>query len=174
VSRYFDDEDVFGTDAAAGGAIPARMSARAELVDVEKNVPSAHGRGAGESTANGEGPVKPHTVYCSGCDRNVQVLMEDPGHDDAQASVHDPEIICLEIGEWCTGALCPLGAAEPTAMVSRLIRNGLPLDHVGFELAFCEGCGMTSTMAMYGLDMEACTVCGTTRHRAAPRRQAAT
>jgi hypothetical protein len=118
--------------------------------------------------------VKPHTVYCSGCDRNVQVLMEDAGHDDAQASVHDPEVICLEIGDHCTGALCPLGAAEPNAMVSRLIRSGLPLDHVGFELAFCEGCGMTSTMAKYGGNMEACTVCGTTRPRSTTGRPAAT
>jgi hypothetical protein len=99
--------------------------------------------------------------------------MEDAGHDDAQASVHDPEIICLEIGDWCTGALCPLGAAEPNAMVSRLIRHGLPLDHVGFQPAFCEACGMTSAMALYGRDKEACTVCGTTRPRSGMTRPTA-
>jgi len=118
--------------------------------------------------------MKPQMVYCSGCDRNVQVLLEDAGHDDAQASVHDPEIICLEIGDWCTGALCPLGAAEPNAMVSRLIRSGLPMDYVAFQLGFCEACGMTSTMALYGQNMEACTVCGTTRPRSGERRPAAT
>jgi hypothetical protein len=114
--------------------------------------------------------MKRQMVYCSGCDRDVQVLMEDAGHDDAQASVHDPEVICLEIGDWCTGALCPLGAAEPNAMVSRLIRSGLPLDHVAFQLGFCEDCGMTSPMALYGHGMEACTICGTTRPRSQPAR----
>ena len=114
------------------------------------------------------------TMYCSARDQNVRVVVTDEPVHDAQATVVDSEIICLEIGDWCTGALCPLGAAEPNAMVSRLIRSGLPMDYVAFQLGFCEACGMTSTMALYGHDMEACTVCGTTRPRSGERRPAAT
>ncbi|MBI3791930.1 MAG: hypothetical protein HY275_13775, partial [Gemmatimonadetes bacterium] len=67
--------------------------------------------------------------YCSGCDRHVHIVATETPRDDTQANVPEPELVCLEIGEWCTGALCPLGAAEPSAMVSRLIRNGLSLEH---------------------------------------------
>lgn len=110
--------------------------------------------------------MKAQKVYCSGCDREVQVLLEDAGHDDAQANVHDPELICLEIGAWCTGNLCPLGAAEPNAMVSRMIHSGLPLHHLEMERGFCESCGMENDLGLYGQGMVACTVCGTTWKRA--------
>ena len=102
-------------------------------------------------------------VYCSGCDREVHVVATDAVHEDAQANVPEPEMVCLEIGAWCTGALCPLGAAEPNAMVARLIRNGLPLDHLRTARGFCEACGLDSDMALYGLNMAACLVCGTSR-----------
>ena len=111
--------------------------------------------------------MNPQTVFCSACDRNVQVLMSDSGHDDAQANVHDPEMVCMEIGDKCTGSLCPLGAAEPNAMVSRLIRSGCTLDHLKLERGYCSACSMEADLALYGKGMAACTICGTTRQRGA-------
>ncbi|MFN8583136.1 MAG: hypothetical protein U0163_19440 [Gemmatimonadaceae bacterium] len=110
--------------------------------------------------------MKPQKVFCSACDRDVRVLMNDSGHDDAQANVHDPEVVCLEIGERCTGSMCPLGAAEPNAMVARLIRSGLPTDHLHLARGYCEACGLENDMALYGTNMAACLVCGTARVRA--------
>lgn len=107
--------------------------------------------------------MKPRQVFCSACDRDVRVLMNDSGHDDAQANVHDPEVVCLEIGDWCTGNLCPLGAAEPSAMVSRLIRSGLPLDNLTLGRGFCAACNLESEVAFYGKDLAACVVCGTSQ-----------
>lgn len=106
-----------------------------------------------------------HKMYCSGCDRDVRVLTTDVVDHETQASVHDPELICLEIGEWCSGNLCPLGAAEPNAMIARLVRSGLPLDSLHLVRGYCEACGCENDLALYGTDFAACTVCGTSRSR---------
>lgn len=108
-----------------------------------------------------------HKMYCSGCDRDVRVLTTDVVNHETQASVHDPELICLEIGEWCSGNLCPLGAAEPNAMISRLVHAGLPLDSLKTVRGYCEACGSENELALYGTQYAACTVCGTSRSRPA-------
>ena len=71
--------------------------------------------------------MKSHRLFCNACDREVSVMITDAPLLDGQATLHDEEVICLEIGSKCTGNLCPLGALEPNAMVARLVRNGLPL-----------------------------------------------
>jgi hypothetical protein len=102
-------------------------------------------------------------MYCASCRHDVSIARTDAVPEDAQANVPEPDLVCLEIGEWCTGERCPLGAAEPNAMVSRIIRNGLPLDHLTIVRGSCEACGMENEMARYGRNMAACLVCGTSR-----------
>lgn len=104
--------------------------------------------------------MKVQKMFCSGCDRDVHVVATDQVLD-AQANVPEPELVCLEIGEWCTGQMCPLGAAEPSAMVTRLIRNGLPLEHLRTTRGYCQACGLENDLALYGRNMAACLVCGT-------------
>lgn len=105
------------------------------------------------------------TMYCSGCDRDVRVLLPDSGPADAQPSVHDFEVICVELGDWCNGALCPLGTAEPHAMVRRLIQEGLPLEHLRRVRGWCDACGLENEFVLYASQAAACTVCGTSRSR---------
>lgn len=105
------------------------------------------------------------TMYCSGCDHDVRVLLPDDASVDPQANVHDAELICMELGDWCNGALCPLGAAEPHAMVRRLINEGLPLDHLPGARGWCDACWMESDFVLYASQSAACTVCGTSRQR---------
>jgi hypothetical protein len=62
-------------------------------------------------------------MYCSGCDRDVAVVVTDAALPDAQANVTGEELACLEVGTGCTGSRCPIGPAEPSAMVHRLIRH---------------------------------------------------
>ena len=107
--------------------------------------------------------MRARMMYCGGCDREVHVLATDDVPEDAQANIPPPELVCLDIGEWCSGNLCPLGAAAPSAMVTRLIRNGLPLDHLKTVRGYCDSCGMDNDLALYGRDMAACLVCGTSR-----------
>jgi hypothetical protein len=107
------------------------------------------------------------TMYCSGCDRDVAVVVTDGASDDAQANVHGEELACLEVGTGCTGSMCPIGAAEPGAMVQRLLRNGLPTDQLTRVSGHCDGCGLDTELALVGEHRASCLVCGTTRPWAA-------
>jgi hypothetical protein len=109
--------------------------------------------------------MKQQQMFCSGCDRNVRVLVTDAVEEEPQANVRDQELVCLEIGDWCSGNLCPLGAAAPSAMVSRLIHSGISLDNLQTVRGHCEACGIDNDLALYGKDMAACMVCGTSRER---------
>ena len=57
--------------------------------------------------------------------KTFNIVVTDQPSQDGQANVHDSEIVCLEIGDTCTGSLCPIGATSPTVMAARLVRNGL-------------------------------------------------
>ena len=103
------------------------------------------------------------TMYCSGCDRNVAVVVTEPAPDDAQANVAAAELACLEVGTHCTTCLCPLGKAEPEAMVHRLVRHGLPTDQLTRVRGECDACGLDTELALIGENRAACLVCGTTR-----------
>jgi ribosomal protein S27AE len=105
--------------------------------------------------------MKNHLVYCSACDREVRVLITGTPLYEDQAPLHDEELICLDIGSRCTGSLCPLGAAAPTAMVGRLIRNGVSLDSLTTVTAECPACGSEAEMVLFGNGRAACSICGT-------------
>jgi hypothetical protein len=105
--------------------------------------------------------MKGTEMFCSACDRQVRVMISEAPSGEHQATVHDDELICLEIGEHCTGNLCPLGAAEPNAMVSRIVRNGLPTDGLRTVMATCPACDLHAEIVLYGEGKAACTACGT-------------
>lgn len=104
--------------------------------------------------------MKSHRLFCNACDREVRVMITDAPPLDGQATLHDEEVVCLEIGEKCTGNLCPLGAVEPNAMVARIVRNGLPLDGLRTLVAECPTCSRMTEMVLYGGGRAACTECG--------------
>lgn len=105
--------------------------------------------------------MKGHQLFCSACDRQVRVLIAEAPPGEHQATIHDDELICLEIGDHCTGALCPLGAASPNAMVARLIHEGLPTDSLRTVTSTCPACGLDAEFVLYGQGKASCTVCGT-------------
>ena len=105
--------------------------------------------------------MKSHQLYCGACDKHVRVLISEALPGEHQATVHDDEVICLEIGSNCTGNMCPLGAAEPNAMVARLIHEGLPTDSLHTVKATCPSCGLDADFVLYGRGKASCTVCGT-------------
>lgn len=105
--------------------------------------------------------MKNAQLFCSACDRQVKVMISEAPLHEGQATLHDEEVVCLEIGDKCTGALCPLGAVEPNAMVARIVRNGLPTDGLRTVRAVCPSCGVEAEIALYGRGRASCTVCGT-------------
>jgi hypothetical protein len=104
--------------------------------------------------------MKSQNLFCSACDRPVRVLITDEPTSEGQAEVTDAEMICLEIGAQCTGHLCPLGAAEPGAMVRRIVRNGIPLDTLQTVKADCPFCFSQTEMILYGDGKAGCSACG--------------
>ena len=105
--------------------------------------------------------MKGHQLFCSACDRQVRVLIAEAPPGEHQATMHDDELICLEIGDHCTGNLCPLGAGSPNAMVARLVREGLPTNSLRTVKATCPSCGLDAEFVLYGKGKASCTVCGT-------------
>lgn len=104
--------------------------------------------------------MKSARVFCSACDRPVRVMLSLAPRTDGQASLHDDELVCLEIGDRCTGNLCPIGAVAPNEMVARLVRLGLPTDGLRTINAACPSCEVQVEMVLYGDGRAACTVCG--------------
>ena len=109
--------------------------------------------------------MKPQTAYCSACDRDVQVIMPEELTHDAQAPVGDPEIVCLEIGTKCTGALCPVGAVPPAVMVVRRVRSGVHSVLEPIVKARCEVCASVTDYVIVSASHATCAECGTTVSR---------
>jgi hypothetical protein len=105
--------------------------------------------------------MKNHQLFCSACDRPVRVLISEEPGAEGHASILDSEVICLEIGNHCTGNMCPLGAEEPSAMVRRIVRNGIPLTTLETVKAHCPTCDNEVDMVLYGDSRAGCSVCGT-------------
>ncbi|MDX2208307.1 MAG: hypothetical protein SFU57_11745 [Gemmatimonadales bacterium] len=112
------------------------------------------------TTIEGRDTMHQTRLYCSACDREVRVVISEALAHDGQASLHDEEVVCLELGGHCTGNMCPVGAVAPREMVARLARNGLPTDGLRTLTAPCPTCGAEVEMVLYGNGKAACTVCG--------------
>ena len=100
-------------------------------------------------------------AYCSARDQYVRLVLTDEPAQYGRSPIHDGEDVCLDIGEQCVGTLCPIGAAAPNVMVSRIMRNGLPLEDKHTVRSLCPSCGFESEMVLYGEGRAACTSCGT-------------
>ena len=109
--------------------------------------------------------MEAQTCYCSACDRDVQVIMPEELAHDAQAPVADPEIVCLEIGERCTGMLCPVGAVPPTVMMVRRVRSGIRSVLQPVVKARCEICASVTDYVIVSGSHATCADCGTTLSR---------
>lgn len=63
-----------------------------------------------------------HLAYCSACDREVQVTLA-PDFTPEPGNLIPPEaMVCLDHGEVCTGALCPLFGVRPEQLKENLDR----------------------------------------------------
>jgi hypothetical protein len=67
--------------------------------------------------------MKALNAYCSACDQYVRLILTDEPAQLGRSPIHDGEVVCLEIGRHCTGALCPMGAVSSSDMAARLVRN---------------------------------------------------
>lgn len=114
-------------------------------------------------TFGAEGVMRELTMYCSARDQNIHVVLTDEPTNDAQATVFDTEVICLEIGDTCSGGACPVGAMSVDAMDARLAKSGLSPSVRRTVLAPCGGCDRTTELVVSSGGYLSCTECGTTR-----------
>ncbi len=106
--------------------------------------------------------MKIQIAYCSACDHDVRIALPDEPVFDGHANLLDPEIVCLEIGESCTGHMCPIGAAPPSVMKARLVRSGAKLQMQPIVRAFCESCNGDSDFVVIDKEYATCPSCGHT------------
>ena len=103
------------------------------------------------------------TMYCSARDQDVRVVVTDDPVHDAQATVVDSELICLEIGDHCTGNLCPVCAMPADAVDARLAKSGLRPEIRRKVSGHCDGCDRITELLISSGGYVTCTECGTTR-----------
>lgn len=101
-------------------------------------------------------------MYCAARDQDVHVVLTDEPIEDGQATVMDSEVICLEIGESCTGSLCPVCAMSWEAMDAKLAKSGLRPEIRRKLNGHCEGCGRETELVLSSGGYLSCTECGTT------------
>lgn len=65
-----------------------------------------------------ENRMEVHLAYCSGCDRQVKVVV-DPEVVAAGREPAPEDLICLEHGTACTGKLCPIFGVPSEEMEAR-------------------------------------------------------
>jgi hypothetical protein len=104
--------------------------------------------------------MKSQSAYCSACDKDVQIVVTDEPSQDGHANLHDSEIVCLEIGEACTGHLCPIGATSPSVMAARLVRNGLQTVIQPVMTARCPDCERITSHVIVEPTRAMCVECG--------------
>ena len=63
--------------------------------------------------------MEKRVIYCTGCDRDVEVLLRD-GHEAAGPHPELAEAVCLEAGWRCTGTSCPICAVRPEAVLDAM------------------------------------------------------
>jgi hypothetical protein len=62
--------------------------------------------------------IDAHLAYCSGCDRQVRVIVNPKVLKEGRKPT-EQDLICLEHGESCTGNLCPLFNVPSAEMKER-------------------------------------------------------
>lgn len=117
--------------------------------------------------------MKSINAYCSACDHEVRLVLTDEPIQDDPSPIHDREVVCLEIGEHCSGALCPLGAVPPVVMAARLVRNGLQTTMQPIVKADCPACDRLTEFVIVNREHCICSECGTTSTREAIGKPAA-
>ena len=109
--------------------------------------------------------MKTTLAYCSACDRDVQIAIPDEPAFEGHANLKDGEIVCLEIGDKCTGSMCPIGAQPPAVMAVRLVHSGLKPTMQPLMDARCDACDAVTRFAVINQKFATCTTCGVTTER---------
>jgi len=102
------------------------------------------------------------TVYCTACDKEVELALSPAALHRGQASLPDgQELVCLDFGSRCTGERCPMFGYPTVVMGVRLARSGLAPEQLEHVRAPCDGCGNVQELEVVDADRAHCPACGT-------------
>lgn len=111
--------------------------------------------------------MKAQQVFCPVCDRRVSVsFTQAPTNPGGPPTLADSELVCLDIGEQCTTAVCPVTSVSPAAMDVRLVKSGMRPDGQRAIRATCDGCQRVADLVVSRDGYVTCIECGATRRMA--------
>lgn len=101
-------------------------------------------------------------AYCSACDQDVRIAVTPMPLHGGQATLPDaPDVVCLDFGEKCTGAMCPMFGLPRILMGVRLARSGLKQSGWRTIHGPCQGCGEIVDLQILDARYVYCPACGT-------------
>lgn len=104
-------------------------------------------------------------AFCTACDQPVRIVVMPASAYSGQATVADQgDVVCLDFGEKCTGAMCPMLGLPRMLMGIRLARSGLADAAWQTFHAPCQSCGQTVDFEILDARFALCPACNA-RHR---------
>lgn len=103
------------------------------------------------------------TVYCTVCDKQVQLSCTASPLHEGEANLRDEELVCLTFGARCAAGRCPISGLPSVVMGVRLARSGMEPEEPWRTIRMrCDGCEQVTEMKILDNVHASCPVCGTT------------
>ena len=103
------------------------------------------------------------SVYCPGCDAQVQITMTRAPAHGGHANLPDgAEMVCLNFGGGCADGRCPMTGMPGIVMGVRLAKSHLVDEHFPTMLAPCDACGNVATLEILDERYAFCPICEST------------
>jgi hypothetical protein len=101
-------------------------------------------------------------MYCPKCKHDVSITLTQSPLHRGHANVDDgAEVVCLDFGPQCSGALCSVFGLPRVVMGVRLSRSGLRPEQLETVQALCDGCHRVVGMHVVDETHAHCPDCGT-------------
>ncbi|HEX6308984.1 MAG TPA: hypothetical protein VFZ69_12395 [Longimicrobiales bacterium] len=104
--------------------------------------------------------METHLAYCSACDHDVRVAITDPPVYADQATLAEPQIVCLDFASRCSGAICPMFGLPRILMGVRLAQSGLRPEAFTTVSAPCPACDTVVDLQLIDDAFAYCPNCG--------------
>jgi hypothetical protein len=102
------------------------------------------------------------TMYCPKCKHDVSVTLTQAPLHRGHANVDDgAEVVCLDYGPQCSGAMCSVFGLPRIVMGVRFARSGLRPDQLETVRAVCDGCHRVVGLTVIDETHAHCPDCGT-------------
>lgn len=104
--------------------------------------------------------MESRTVFCPKCNHDVAVTVTPQPLHGGHATLPDAgEMVCLDFGRRCTGAVCALSAMPRVVMGVRLARSGLRPEQLETVRALCESCETVQSLEIIDETHAHCPAC---------------